>query len=148
MPTKPTTPKAPTAAATARTTPRGARPKLVTGDDMAPAGADGEVEDKAGNVNPGMMLKTLVDKVVAATGAKKKDVKEVVEATLIQMGEALKGGENLNLPGLGKLRIVRRPVEGSGAMTLKLRQAGQGGGHGGARKNPDAEAIAEDADQD
>ncbi len=137
MPTKTTTPKSPV-----RTSPRVARPKPVQsadGADPVEGGAEG-----AGKGANGLRLKWLVDQVVASTGVKKKGVKEVVEATLVQMGTALKAGETLNLPGLGKMRVVRQPAEEGGALTLKLRQPTPGTG----KENSDAEPIADDADQD
>ncbi len=69
--------------------------------------------------------KELIDRVMAATGGKKKDVKEVVEATLAVLGAALQSGEGLNLPPFGKARIAKTKGEGtSSAMTVKLRGAG------------------------
>lgn len=42
--------------------------------------------------------KDLVDRVVAASGAKKKQVKDIVAHTLKVLGEAMGRGEHLNLP--------------------------------------------------
>jgi nucleoid DNA-binding protein len=77
-------------------------------------------------------MRMLVDQVVKATGAKKKGVKDVVEATLSRIGEALARGDELNLPGFGKVRVVKSDArDGTAIMTLKLRQgtakAGQKG---------------------
>jgi hypothetical protein len=99
--------------------------------------ADGEAEA----AKTGVRMKDLVERVTAATGGNKKGVKEIVEATLLQMGEALKKGESLNLPLFGKLRVARASTEEGGAMTLKLRQ-GSGKGKG------EKEGLAEDDDQD
>ena len=134
MVTKPTTPKNPKAAAK----PRGAANLKVVKSDVP--GADGA----AAKAVVGLRLKDLVDRIAVSTGLKKKDVKTVVEAALIQMGTALKAGENLHLVGLGKLRVVRSAVEGGGAMTLKLRQGGPGEK---ADKAGDAPLAADD-DQD
>lgn len=69
--------------------------------------------------------KELIDRVMAVTGGKKKDVKEVIEATLAVLGAALQSGEGLNLPPFGKARIAKSKGEGtSAAMTVKLRGAG------------------------
>ena len=150
MATKPTTPKTPgkPGAKTdgAKAAARAGRAKLVSGATatlsvVGDADAEGAGPGRAAS---GLRLKELVDRVVAATGGKKKGVKEVVEATLLQMGEALKKGESLNLPAFGKLRVARAGAEGGGAMTLKLRQ----GTGGGAKAKSDMAPIADADDQD
>lgn len=76
--------------------------------------------------------KELIDRVVAASGAKKKAVKEIVEATLTVLGEALAKGEDLILPPFGKARVNRsRDTDGGTTMMVKLRQ---GGDQAAARK--------------
>jgi len=90
-----------------------------------------------------LRLKTLVERVVASTGGKKKGVKEVVEATLAQLGLALKNGEMLNLPEFGKVRVAKlQGKEPGSAMTLKLRPNGKAGMGGSP-----AVALAEPKDQ-
>lgn len=93
----------------------------------------------------GLRLKELVDKVTETSGVKKPDVKKVIEATLIQIGAALKAGEGLNLVGLGRMRVARA-AEGGGAMTLKLRMVGQGGGEKAEKPGADPLAAADDQD--
>ena len=74
---------------------------------------------------PSLKLRALVDRVVDATGGKKKGVKEVVEATLAALGDALAKGEELNLPGVGKVRVAKSAdKEGRAMMTLKVRGTG------------------------
>lgn len=65
----------------------------------------------------------LLDAVVARTNLKKRDVKPAVEAALAVIADALRDGTELNLPPLGKLRIVKNKDldEGVAIMTLKLR---------------------------
>lgn len=89
---------------------------------------------------PTMKIKELVERVTAATGAKKKDVKEIVEATLSALGDGLEKGEELNLPGLGRARVARSAEkDGTSLMTLKVRR--------GAHKKKDAkEPLADDED--
>ena len=65
-------------------------------------------------------MKDLVDSVAAATGGKKPEVKNMVEATLAALGEAF-AGEGLVVPPLGQ--AARRQVQGLGATDLKLRLA-------------------------
>ena len=129
-------------ATTATKTPRkaAARPAGARAA-KAKAAVAAPVEGEAEAVKAGMRLKDLVDRVVAATGGKKQGVREIVEATLVQMGEALKKGESLNLPAFGKLRVARQSAEAGGAMTLKLRQ-------GPAKGKADKEALADGDDQD
>ena len=152
MASKPTNPKNPAKtgnpAGGANAAARAAKPKLVAGGAalsvVGAEDAEGAVNGKAAS---GLRLKELVDRVVAATGGKKKDVKQVVEATLVAMGAALQKGESLNLPAFGKLRVARQGAEGGGAMTLKLRQV-TGGGKGGAGAKTDKDPIADADDQD
>lgn len=65
----------------------------------------------------------LLDEVVLRTGLKKREVKPAVEAALSVLGDALRDGAEVNVPPLGKLRIVKsKDLEGGAAvMTLKLR---------------------------
>lgn len=74
---------------------------------------------------PVMKKPELLDAVVARTNLKKRDVKPAVEAALAVLGDALREGTELNLPPLGKLRIVKNKDLGDGVsvMTLKLRTA-------------------------
>lgn len=64
-----------------------------------------------------------LDRAVARTNTKKRDAKPVIEAALAVLGEALLAGEDVSLPPLGKLRVVRHKDLGDGAavLTLKLR---------------------------
>ena len=143
MATKPTPTKTPRKAGERPAGGRAAKPRLVHGGaEPAEAGAEGDAA--AAKAGAGLRLKDLVDRVVTATGGKKKGVKEIVEATLLQMGAALQKGDTLNLPAFGKLRVARQSAEAGGAMTLKLRQGGGGKGKGKA----DKEALAEAEDQD
>ncbi len=65
----------------------------------------------------------LLDAVVARTNLKKRNVKPVVEAALAVIVDALREGAEVNLPPLGKLRVVKSKDLESGAtvMTVKLR---------------------------
>jgi nucleoid DNA-binding protein len=65
----------------------------------------------------------LLDAVVARTNLKKRDVKPAVEAALAVIAETLRGGTDVNLPPLGKLRVVKsKDLDGGAAvLTLKLR---------------------------
>ncbi|WP_128253860.1 HU family DNA-binding protein [Falsirhodobacter deserti] len=62
----------------------------------------------------------LLDVVVEKTGQKRSSVKSAVDAFLAVMAERLGKGEDLMLPPLGKLRVVKQKEEG-GPLTLRLR---------------------------
>lgn len=84
-------------------------------------------EEKQARVTaPQLKKKELVARVVAALDGKKKGgVKEIVEATLAAMGEALQKGESLNIPPFGRARVARQKGEGADQMTtVRLRGAG------------------------
>lgn len=85
--------------------------------------------------------KDLIDKVTAITGANKSTVRNIVEATLVALGDALTNGAMLNLPPLGKAKVSRAAEAGSGkAMTIKLRRPTSAGA-GKAQTN---HALADD----
>ncbi len=90
--------------------------------------------------------KELVERVVAASGAKKKQVKEIVEHTLKALGDALAKGEELNLPPFGKAKVNRSKDNDSGTtMMVKLKQGGdKAGDRKAARKAK--EGLAADGD--
>ncbi len=74
----------------------------------------------SGNV---VKLKDLLDHVAKATGAKKKSVRDTVEATLTALGDALSRGDDLNLPALGKAHVNRqRTLTGGEMIIVKLRR--------------------------
>ncbi len=81
-------------------------------EPAAPAKAEPAVTVKA---------KDFVERLVKASGAKKKTVKPILEAALRLLAEGLAKGEDLVLPPLGRLRMQRQGAEG--AMTIKLRPA-------------------------
>jgi nucleoid DNA-binding protein len=71
-----------------------------------------------------LRVKDLIERVTAAGDFKKKDVRDIVEATLIELGKALEDGYSLNLPPFGKMHIrnSRAIDNGVSAMTLKVRR--------------------------
>jgi nucleoid DNA-binding protein len=84
--------------------------------------ASGEPADGKGK--PGVLRKSdLVDRLVIATGAKKNLVKQITDAVLVEIGAALDKGEELALPPLGRIRMVKRKDTGSGEiLTVRLRR--------------------------
>lgn len=66
----------------------------------------------------------LLDEVAKRSGAKRKDVKPIVEAALEVMGEAIGEGQELNLKPLGKVKIARtKQVANGRVINLRLRQS-------------------------
>ena len=65
----------------------------------------------------------LLDEIVTRTNLKKRDVKPAIEAALAILGDALAAGRELNMPPLGKVRVVKAKDINGGAtvITLKLR---------------------------
>lgn len=89
--------------------------------------------------------KDLLEQVRLASGAKKKDVRTIVEATLALMGDALSRGEVLHLPPFGVARVTRG-LDSGGAKSLvvKLRRAKPGEKPGKATKETLAEVDEAD----
>lgn len=126
-----------------------AAPKLVSVKAIPPAAVNptqpvpAQTTKALGADAGSMKKKDLIDRVMATTGAKKSVVREIVEATLTVLGDALSKGTMLNLPPFGKAKVSRPSDALSGkAMTVKLRR-GQGAGKG-AGKASQALADAED----
>lgn len=72
-----------------------------------------------------LKLKDLLDQVVKTTGGKKKGIKEIIEATLHSLGDALHKGFDLNLPPLGKTKVSRqRDLAEGEVIMIKLRRGG------------------------
>jgi DNA-binding protein HU-beta len=94
----------------------GVKPKKTAAPAPAPA-AEGAVLV--------LRKKEFLDRIHAETGARKKDVREIADATLKILGEALGRGEALALSPLGKIR-VNRQVGKAEAETLivKIRRDG------------------------
>jgi len=109
---------------------------------VAPAATLEKADRVAG---PQLKKKDLVARVVATLDGKKKgQVKDIVEATLAALGEALQKGEALNLPPFGRARIAKSKGEGkTSSMTVKLR----GAGAKNAAKPP-KQALAEAGEDD
>ena len=89
---------------------------------VSPPGKDPDAVPR--NPQPAHVLqkKDFVDRVVAASGAKKADARPIIEATLAQLGKALSAGETLAVPPLGRARVnLERDQRGGEIITLRLR---------------------------
>ena len=128
MATKPIASKPPAKASAAAKTPApsantprkqsAAAKPAVAKPDAAPA------RDKPPTQANALKKKDLIDNVVQITGAKKKTARDIVEATLKVLGDALSKGHMLNLPPFGKARVSRQQDADLGKpMTVKLRRS-------------------------
>lgn len=141
-PAKPPAQPAPKVAVTAPKATAPAAPEASGEMVLAPVAP---AEKKAKVAAPQLKKKELIARVVTALDGKKKGtVKDIVEATLATLGEALQKGEALNLPPFGRARVSRQKGEGAGSLTtLRLRGAGE-------KNAPKAgkQALAEDGEDD
>lgn len=120
-----------------------AKPKLsIVSETPVAEGASNPKPDRP--VLATLRVKELIERVSEHSGGKRKEVKEIVEATLAEIAAALNRGESLNLPAIGKLRVSRtREVPNGKALTLKLRQHS----HAKTAASVEKEGLAEDEDQ-
>ena len=117
------------------------KPKAARKPRKAPAPAKPAA---AAAAETGVVLsrKALIEQVSATVGGKKGTVKDIVEATLKSIGDALRAGDSLNLPPLGKARVAKAGPTGAdgkpAALTIKLRAHTTAP----AAKKPAKEALA------
>lgn len=110
--TKPTT-KRTTTTARSKTPPAEA---AASETPVAKASPEGETRAE-------LRKKELVDRVVAMTGLKKRDVKPALEAALVVLGDALANDEVLNLQPFGKMQVKRRKELPNGeALVTRVRR--------------------------
>jgi len=94
---------------------------------------------------PALRRKDFLQRVITASGVKKRDAQTVVEATLKVLGEALSKGESLALPPFGKARVSRQVDRNGGEMlVIKLRRGGTP--KPGKGKNTADESLADTDD--
>lgn len=102
-----------------------------------------DMDDGPAPKGDAVKMKELLAAVVAKTGSKKKDAKDVVDAVLTEIAAALTAGKSLSLPPLGNLRVAKTQEKGGATMmVLKLRMGGSGGGGEGGKGAKDT--LAED----
>jgi hypothetical protein len=90
-------------------------------------------------------MKELLTAVAQKSSAKKKDVKEIVDAVLGEITAALLRGQALSLPPLGNLRVAKtQEKDGAMLLALKLRIGPDGGSK--ARKKGAKDALAADGE--
>lgn len=132
--------KTATTATKAKTTKTAAKPKVATTKAATAAPKTTVVETVKPVVASAPIKKPeLIDRVMAETGMKKKDVKPVVEAMLTVLGRALSEGEDLTVPPLGKVMVKRmKDVANARVMTVRVRHPNTAGS---APKPPLVEAA-------
>ncbi|WP_126977338.1 HU family DNA-binding protein [Frigidibacter oleivorans] len=101
-----------------------AAPAVTPADTLVDAPAPEAAEPAP--AGPVLRKKDLIDRVVAASGAKKKVAKDVVEATLQVLGDALAAGDQLVLPPFGHAHRTKTKdtAAGGATLTVKLRRGG------------------------
>lgn len=129
------------AASGAKAPPRAAR---KPGPDPKPA-APGPAPTEAAPAVAELVLrkKELFDRVAAATGAKKGDVRQITEAVLDILGKALAAGEVLALPPFGRARVNRQKDLSTGEVLIVRLRRGGGGGQAADDGNEALEEAAE-----
>lgn len=105
-------------------------------DDIATEAADGKPE--------ALRLKGLMERLAAKMPGKRKDLRETVEAVLAELGQALEAGQDVMLPGLGHVKVVRRAE--NGALSLKLRKVARVGQKKAAEGDKESLAEVQEAD--
>jgi nucleoid DNA-binding protein len=137
-------PAAAKAAAKPKAAPKAAAPAVKAPLAVVAPVAAAEVPKAARTPAVQLRKKELIARVVDVVGGKKKGVKEIVEATLSVLGEALQKGEALNIPPFGRAKVARQKGEGkTSSMTVKLRGAGEKNAPRGPK-----EALAEVGEDD
>lgn len=99
-----------------------AKPAIKTTSTAAPKPAIAAVEPKT---TPAVMVrrKELVERIVASSGLKPNAVKSVLDAVLVEMGDALSAGEGLNIHPLGKITVNRaKKLEDREILVCKIRR--------------------------
>jgi hypothetical protein len=99
-----------------------------------------KIVNPAVSVPQGEMIKKpeFLDSAVERTNVKKREAKPAIEAALAVPAVSLINGEELNLPPMGKLRVVKSNDVGEGAKVLKLKLRTMKDGAGqGADPSPD-----------
>lgn len=103
------------------TTPKDTTPKAAKSDGAADSAATTDAEV---TVVKTMGKRELIDRVVKASGIKKKAAKPVVEAMLKELGDALSRGETLNLQPFGKGIVkARKDLENAEIVEMRLRRS-------------------------
>lgn len=88
--------------------PKEVEPAAVEGDEAAKAD-DGHIRKKQ-----------IYDHVTVATGLRKREVREAVDATLVYFHQMLSEGKSIMIPPLGKIRTINRGEGENAKMIYKV----------------------------
>ncbi|MTH80081.1 HU family DNA-binding protein [Paracoccus aestuariivivens] len=70
-----------------------------------------------------LQKRQLIARIAHRVGRRNAEVRDVVEATLTELGDAISAGQTLALPPLGRARISRqKDVSGTEVVVLRLRR--------------------------
>lgn len=90
-------------------------------DTPATADPDGAGDDGARSVQ--LRRKDFVDRIAARSGRKRSDVRSVAEAALDVLAEALAQGDEIILPPLGRIKVIKaKDGPRMRILTLRLQQ--------------------------
>ncbi|WP_230383031.1 HU family DNA-binding protein [Paracoccus shanxieyensis] len=86
-----------------------------------------KMADDTNESDPGtarvLQKRQFLARIAQRTGMRNAQIKEIVEATLAELGDAMAAGQTLALPPLGRARINRqRDVSGAEVIVLRLRR--------------------------
>ncbi len=127
---------APPSTARARAADAAAKPDLTVVEKSVPTVS-----------SPELKKRELVDLVAARSGIKKRDVKPVVEAMMLVLGDAIGEGRDINLQPLGKIKVTRIKNANNGkVLTARIRQSSNSVEELNAVSAELKESLAEDDD--
>jgi len=70
-----------------------------------------------------LQKRQFLNRIAQRTGQRSADIRDIVEATLAELGDAIAAGQTLALPPLGRARINRqKDISGSEVIVLRLRR--------------------------
>ncbi|WBL32042.1 HU family DNA-binding protein [Sinirhodobacter sp. HNIBRBA609] len=98
---------------------------------------------------PVLRKKDFVERVAKISGAKKAVARDVAQAVLQVLSEALENGETIALPPLGKMRVTRTAVNnGASVLHIKLKRGSADASGAAAQKDKKsaADPLAEGAE--
>jgi len=89
-------------------------------EDVTAEIAEDQAETKP-NPNPNLIKKKdIYDHVTVATGLRKREVREAIDATFAYLFECLSDGKDVQCPPMGKIRAINKGDEDDVKMIYKL----------------------------
>jgi nucleoid DNA-binding protein len=111
-----------------KTTKQSKSPTAATSGKSEDAAVSDDTDTTAsadpGTTETSLGKRELIDRVVMASGIKKKAAKPVIEAVLKELGDAVSRGDTLNLQPFGKANVKRRKdLEHAEIIEVRLRRS-------------------------